>query len=342
MSYVWRSILKGLELIRQGIVMRIGNGENVNIWTDPWIPRGVTRRVSCNQGHTVLSRVDLIDPSTGTWDKELVQDILPRDDAEIVLKIPIYKDMEDFAAWHYDSKGIFSVKSAYMVHVYYLRRAEEGSTSDAPGTVGWKEETWKRLWKLKCPPKVHHFLWRFSHNSHPVRRNLERRGMDLDTRCVVCSTLFEDGCHLFFKCRLVKERWRALELEDVRVQLSLCTSAFDVCHSILKLPSEKATFVVATLWCWWTERNKALPMKVDVPLRSNQHWSLPDTHVIKFNCDGAFSQNEQKGGRGCIARNNVGRFGFVWVSCRTFCVAFDSYPEDVIRLVAGDIAAPTS
>jgi hypothetical protein len=44
MSYTWRSILKGLELLKKGIIWRIGNGEDVRIWEDPWVPRGSTRR----------------------------------------------------------------------------------------------------------------------------------------------------------------------------------------------------------------------------------------------------------------------------------------------------------
>ena len=44
-SYTWRSVLKGLHLLREGIIWRIGDGSQVNIWADPWIPRGETRRV---------------------------------------------------------------------------------------------------------------------------------------------------------------------------------------------------------------------------------------------------------------------------------------------------------
>lgn len=44
-SYTWRSILKGVQLLKEGIIWRIGDGKSVNIWTDPWIPRNDTRRV---------------------------------------------------------------------------------------------------------------------------------------------------------------------------------------------------------------------------------------------------------------------------------------------------------
>lgn len=33
-SYTWRSILKGTQLLRQGVVWRIGDGSKVQIWSD--------------------------------------------------------------------------------------------------------------------------------------------------------------------------------------------------------------------------------------------------------------------------------------------------------------------
>ena len=49
-SYTWRSILKGVDLIKEGVIRRIGNGESVNIWTDPWIQHGKTRRRLLTEG----------------------------------------------------------------------------------------------------------------------------------------------------------------------------------------------------------------------------------------------------------------------------------------------------
>ena len=42
-SYTWRSITTGFQVLAEGIIWRVGNGEKVNIWADPWIPRGTTR-----------------------------------------------------------------------------------------------------------------------------------------------------------------------------------------------------------------------------------------------------------------------------------------------------------
>jgi hypothetical protein len=34
MSYTWRSILKRVEVLKNGIIWRIGDGNNINIWQD--------------------------------------------------------------------------------------------------------------------------------------------------------------------------------------------------------------------------------------------------------------------------------------------------------------------
>jgi hypothetical protein len=48
-----------------------------------------------------------------------------------------------------------------------------------------EKDLWEGIWKLKYVGKVMHFLWRFAHNYLALR--LERRGMDLDRKCVMCG-----------------------------------------------------------------------------------------------------------------------------------------------------------
>ena len=52
MSYNWRSILKGLEIVKEGYIWRIGSGERARIWIDPWIPRDMSRMPLTGQGAT--------------------------------------------------------------------------------------------------------------------------------------------------------------------------------------------------------------------------------------------------------------------------------------------------
>ena len=42
-SPVWKGIEHGLESLKKGMIWRIGNGMNVRVWRDPWIPQGGSR-----------------------------------------------------------------------------------------------------------------------------------------------------------------------------------------------------------------------------------------------------------------------------------------------------------
>jgi len=136
-SYTWRSILKGVALLKEGIIWRIGNGKNVKIWEHPWIPKGITRKPITPRGASLLTRVnELINPVTGEWDEQLVNDLFWPQDAEEILQIPIDEHMEDWLAWHFDATGLFSVKSAYKLAVS-IRDADRGDdASSSKNEVG--------------------------------------------------------------------------------------------------------------------------------------------------------------------------------------------------------------
>lgn len=83
--------------------------KGLSIWSDPWVPRGTTRRPITPKGATLLSMVsELIDPKTGGWDAQLVRDIFWEEDARMILAIPVHEGMENRAAWHFDKKKEFS------------------------------------------------------------------------------------------------------------------------------------------------------------------------------------------------------------------------------------------
>jgi hypothetical protein len=123
-SYSWRSILKGVGLLKERLIWRAGNGVDINIWDDAWLRRDGSRQPITPRGHSLLTKVnELINPHTGQWDEILVKDTFWEMDANIILSTPIRDDFEDFPAWHHDNKGLFSVKSAYKVYAK-LRDAE--------------------------------------------------------------------------------------------------------------------------------------------------------------------------------------------------------------------------
>jgi hypothetical protein len=145
-------------------------------------------------------------------------------------------------------KGVFSVKSAYKVlrDDQIRRRSREGGLASNldPGY----ESMWKRLWELNCASIIKHFLWRFAYNSHPLRMNLKRRGMDIDTRCVIYQRLNEDGAHLFFKCKTIAQVWIILGLERERALLVGKNSARDVIEAMLAMKDDQKLKCCFTIW----------------------------------------------------------------------------------------------
>ncbi|XBH87401.1 hypothetical protein VPH35_074862 [Triticum aestivum] len=97
------------------------------------------------------------------------------------------------------------------------------------------------LWKVYCLPKIHHFLWRFAHNIHHLPRDVERIGVVLNTDCVLCHRLPEDGAHLFLCYKEVGKMWRACNLEHVCSQLLDCQTPKEVLLALLKMSNEVKT-----------------------------------------------------------------------------------------------------
>ena len=79
----------------------------------------------------------------------------------------------------------------------------------------------------------------WGHNSHPLHMNIQRRGVELDTRCAVCGGYFEDGGHFFFRCKYAKALWRAADLENERRALMQHPTSLEVLEGIFALEEGK-------------------------------------------------------------------------------------------------------
>jgi hypothetical protein len=239
-------------------------------------------------------------------------------DAMEILSTPVRADFEDYPAWHFDSKGVFSVKSAYKL--FMNMQNKELSTSSG---TNHENKFWKDLWDLPCLPKVKQFMWRLAHNSLPLRVNIEKRNIPCDTLCVCRKRLDEDGAHLFLKCKEAKEVWRMLNIGDIRERLCVMETAGDVIQEILKLNDEQKILCSCLLWRSWLRRNKinvegkkiALTdlvgqvkywaneskqclekQKADRVTEENVGWQKPEGEAVKFNCDGAFRSDTRTRG----------------------------------------------
>ena len=109
------SIWEGIQTFKKGCIWRVGDGAKIDIWSDCWIPISASRKIVTVHGNQLLTKVsDLIDPSSGEWDEQLIRDTFWPIDADRILQIPLFRQhTKDYIAWHLNKNGTFSVRSAY-------------------------------------------------------------------------------------------------------------------------------------------------------------------------------------------------------------------------------------
>ncbi|XP_073362638.1 uncharacterized protein [Aegilops tauschii subsp. strangulata] len=153
-----------------------------------------------------------------------------------------------------------------------------------------------------------------------------------DTRCLFCNRNTEDGGHLFIRCKAVKEVWRALGKEGVRMAMQNFDAVGDVMDHLWSLPMEDRVQILYFWWEWWNERNRlrknegrTRPEEIvhrartatteywDIVGKQNHskpkektQWRPPEVDVLKFNFDGAFVPGGNQSAWGVIARDHTG------------------------------------
>jgi hypothetical protein len=113
-SFTWQSIIAGLATFKRGYIWRVGDGEKINIWSDPWIPSSPNGKITSRRGNIILTRVNqLIDPN-GQWDEGLITSLFNSLDARRIMQIPLnIHGFSDFISWRLTKQGFFSVRTAY-------------------------------------------------------------------------------------------------------------------------------------------------------------------------------------------------------------------------------------
>lgn len=82
-SFIWRSIFEAKQLIEAGSRGKVGNGESINIWLDPWVPASNNARVTTSMVPNLQDATSssLFKPGTKEWNYELINDIFNEEDA---------------------------------------------------------------------------------------------------------------------------------------------------------------------------------------------------------------------------------------------------------------------
>ena len=96
------------------------------------------------------------------------------------------------------------MRSAYGVAFKMLKTANSTKESGACSYKGKSEGLWKLVWKLNCPNKIKHFLWRACKNILPTNFCLASRRVASDSSCNFCG-VYESLSHALWDCAIVVE-----------------------------------------------------------------------------------------------------------------------------------------
>ncbi|XP_024035529.1 uncharacterized protein LOC127899286 [Citrus sinensis] len=202
---------------------------------------------------------------------------------------------------------------------------------------------WQRIWKLKVPAKVKHFIWRVGVNVLPTADNLRRRQVELASICPICNAADESIVHCLVNCSFAKSCWLLspigyeggcvyfgdwLERVFARCSSDDCDLAAMICWSLWLNRNSKVwqnkngrllsvlNLAGQVLFQWRFVRKLQL---FDNTFVSSSHgavcWQRPRVGWFKCNVDAATFSSSGKTSHGAVIRNSDGAF----IAARSDC-----------------------
>ncbi|XP_042962379.1 uncharacterized protein LOC122296642 [Carya illinoinensis] len=333
-SFAWRGVCAGLKILREGLVWRVGNGHNINIWKDWWLTSFPSKRVGSTRpvGCECEKVSDLIDSDLKIWKYPLIQELFTVQEYEAVKAIPISAGgKEDRMIWHFSTNGQYLVKSGCHVH-----RQMEADLQGESSKKAQAKHVWKFIWKLKTSPSVKQFVWRACSEALPTLANLKRRKVVEDNNCLICSQAIETSGHALWSCVAAQDVWKQ---SCKKIQKMSCHSDLflDIWSLLVKnLDATELEDTAVVLKRIWSRRNELYHGKgFTHPTRLYQQaieevsifreslltdkgtrkqvgsaelrWVKPVQNSYKLNWDAAIRAKEGRVGIGVIVRDYQGQ-----------------------------------
>ena len=194
-----------------------------------------------------------------------------------------------------------------------------------------QNEFWNFIWRINCPSKVKHFMWRACKDILPTNLGLKLRKIQVEDVCGVCGKVESSG-HVLWECEMAEAVWRESKLVLPKLQRPL-RDFIEVVWKIWEDGREISWESFATTaWCIWKNRNavkfdgsgktgKIIAKEAEIlveefnplnavlvrePSLRNEKWTPPCEGWYKVNVDGAVSKDLDCCGVGVVIRNAQG------------------------------------
>ena len=195
---------------------------------------------------------DLFYPNTRVWDPGRLENCLIPWEADLVRRIQVCEvEAEDTLVWPLTNDGDYSVRSAYRLLV-----SAESNLQPSSSVLGSNGLVWKKIWKMKVPPKIRHFIWRAAKDALPTKQNLQARHILVGGECDGCGDHTESIIHCLWLCDQARSVWMSL-LEFRSPVQKKCRTFCDLLEEVFSDgPARKVVLFATVAWCIWQRRNR--------------------------------------------------------------------------------------
>ncbi|XP_010419097.1 PREDICTED: uncharacterized protein LOC104704762 [Camelina sativa] len=262
-------------LLQKGIRKNIRSGFSTRVWEDNWIPT-IPARPTKDNGRSKDPNLyvnHLIDFETKEWKQDRLHELVDPQDITLILGLkPNRTFMLDDYVWVHTRSDQYTMKSGYLVATEESSRSQEVVEPSLTRLKG-------RVWKLKAPRKIKHFIWQAISGCIAACSWLVDRHCGTDRTCPRCGADEESINYVLFECPPALQVW-ALSHIPTSPGAFPCSSLYSNLDFLFwgaKDQSIKSSLLDSFPWMLWyiwkAKNNKVFNNKDTLP---------PDTRDIAY------------------------------------------------------------
>jgi hypothetical protein len=322
------------KLLVDGLIWRVGDGSQIGIWRDRWVPTAngglLQSPVRILDGDAKVS--ELLDRDTNWWNYSLVRAVFTDAEAELICSLPVCPGRgEDKLIWQHNKTGEYTVRSGYHFAKGKFE-ADMGSCSNSDKN----RLLWKAIWGIDAPRAAKMFVWKACSEILPTKEKLYRKHVTQDPLCPICCLEVETTMHALWECPSAKDVWAECPPRFQKCSYVAADFMSMMEYLLERCTAEEVQLGVIVARQIWHRRNQVVfggkftsPKEILTTAQSQMEsvcvaeqqirkqrrpvrrpeaidWQKPPMGVCKVNWDAAVDNHGRRIGIGAIVRDHNG------------------------------------